>query len=140
MPDAALAKKLAIKPNSRALIMNAPDENYVQAMALLPEGVQVETGDQTASDGSLDFILLFVRDKAEIDGSAPGAVRALKAGGVLWFAYPKKTSKVKTDITRDVGWEAVFRLGWRPVTQIAIDDTWSALRFRPEADVKPRKA
>ncbi len=47
-----------------------------------------------------------------------------------WAAYPKKTSGIDTDITRDHGWEALNAAGLRPVRQIAIDDTWSALRFR----------
>ena len=63
---------------------------------------------------------------------------ALKLGGLLWFSYPKKSSKVETDITRDVGWDALGSTGLRPVTQVAIDDTWSALRFRPVVDVKSR--
>jgi len=49
----------------------------------------------------------------------------------LWISYPKRSSKVETDITRDVGWDVVYKAGLEGVTQIAIDDTWSALRFRP---------
>ena len=63
-------------------------------------------------------------------------MQAVKAGGLLWFTYPKKTAKIKADITRDTGWESVRAAGWRPVTQIAIDETWSALRLRPESEVK----
>ena len=80
----------------------------------------------------------FVRNKAEVDSSAEKAIAALKPGGLLWFSYPKKGSKVVTDITRDVGWDVLGSAGLRPVTQVAIDDTWSALRFRPIADVKSR--
>ena len=55
--------------------------------------------------------------------------------GPLWASYPKRSAKVATDLTRDHGWEAFSSAGWRPVTQVSIDDVWSALRFRPLAEV-----
>ncbi len=79
-----------------------------------------------------------MRSKADIDNFGARAIATLKTGGLLWFTYPKKSSKVQTDITRDVGWNSLSAAGLRPVTQIAVDDIWSALRFRPEADVKLR--
>ena len=45
--------------------------------------------------------------------------------------YPKKTGKIASDLSREVTWQAITPLGWRPVTQISIDETWSALRFKP---------
>jgi hypothetical protein len=48
----------------------------------------------------------------------------------LWIAYPKKTPGMKTDLSRDVGWEDVERASLSAVTQVAVDETWSALRFR----------
>ncbi len=50
----------------------------------------------------------------------------------------KKSAKMKTDLTRDVGWETVAKAGWQAVSQISVDDTWSALRFRPAAEVGRR--
>jgi hypothetical protein len=52
-----------------------------------------------------------------------------------WASYPKRSAKVATDLTRDHGWEAFATADWRPVTQVSIDDVWSALRFRPLAEV-----
>jgi hypothetical protein len=50
---------------------------------------------------------------------------------ILWFCYPKGTSKKYTcDFNRDTGWASLGQLGWEPVRQVAIDDDWSALRFR----------
>jgi hypothetical protein len=51
--------------------------------------------------------------------------------GLLWVSYPKKSSKIATDISRDVAWEVMKEFGLQPVFQISIDETWSALRFRP---------
>ena len=56
--------------------------------------------------------------------------------GVLWLCYPKGGAKAGTDINRDTGWDVMLLAGWGPVSQIAIDERWSALRWRPESDVK----
>jgi hypothetical protein len=133
MPDTPLIKKLGIKPGQKMLILNAP-QDYLQQLETLPEGVQVKIAAE--EPGTFDFVQLFVQNKSDIDNQAGTAIEALKDGGLLWFTYPKKSSKVKTDITRDHGWESVRSIGWRPVTQIAIDETWSALRYRPESEVK----
>jgi hypothetical protein len=54
----------------------------------------------------------------------------------IWICYPKLTSKVKTDLTRDHGWEPMFRAGWIVVAIASVDAVWSAVRFRPKAKVK----
>ncbi len=134
MVDSPLIKKLGIRPGHKLLILNEP-EGYVQRLRPLPANTEIKTN----ADGTFDLVQLFVHNKVDIDSHAMTAVRALKPGGVLWFPYPKKSSKVKTDITRDAGWESVYILGSRPVSQVAIDDTWSALRFRPASEVKSRQ-
>lgn len=131
MAESPLIKKLGIKPGQKILILNAP-EGYIQTLGALPGGAEVKT----SAGGMFDFVQLFVRNKADIDDHAATAMQSLKPGGLLWFAYPKKSSSIKTDITRDIGWDALMAAGIRPVTQIAIDDTWSALRFRPISEVK----
>ena len=134
MADPALIKKLGIKSGQRLLVMNAP-AGYREALGKQAEGVELES----TAGGVFDFVQLFVGNKAEIDSLAPQALAALKPGGRLWFSYPKKSSNVETDVSRDVGWEALASAGMRPVTQVSIDDTWSALRFRPVSEVKSRK-
>ena len=57
---------------------------------------------------------------------------------MVWITYPKKTSCVESDLSREAVWAAMEGTGWRPVSQIAIDEIWSALRFRPIEDVKKR--
>jgi hypothetical protein len=130
MAETSLIKKLGMKPGQKILILNAP-EGYIQTLGTLPENAEV----QMRVEGKFDFVQVFVHNKADVDNYAVMAIQVLKSGGLLWFSYPKKSSKVKTDITRDIGWEAPKSVGWRPVTQIAIDETWSALRFRPESEV-----
>jgi hypothetical protein len=133
MIENALIKKLQLKPGLRALFLNAP-EGYVAALGPLPDGVTLVDG----PPGKLDFVQLFVRDSVELATHAPAALAAIKPDGVLWIAYPKQSARVKTDLTRDRGWEPITAGGLRPVTQIAIDETWSALRWRPIELVKSR--
>jgi len=136
MAETPLRKKLAIKPGYKLLILNAPD-GYIDQLNPLPEGATVHT--QAAGESGFDFVQVFARSKADVDNHAQSAVRLLKQGGLLWFAFPKKTSKIKTDVTRDVGWDTLMDMAYGPVTAIAIDDTWSALRFRPNSEVKSRQ-
>jgi hypothetical protein len=59
--------------------------------------------------------------------------------GLLWVAYPKGGAKIKTDVNRDRLWDALTGTGWRPVRQVALDDVWSAMRFRPADRVSSRQ-
>jgi len=126
MLDTTLIKKLGIKPGQRILILDAP-EGYVEALGPLPAGAEIVQ----ASDGSFDIVQLFVKNKAELDRSAPAAAQAVRPGGLLWISYPKRSSKTQTDLTRDVGWDVIDRLGLEGVSLISIDDVWSAARFKP---------
>lgn len=77
---------------------------------------------------------VFVKDQAKLAARAPAAIEAVKFAGVLWICYPKLTGKIKSALTRDVLWQ--LAPGMRPVAQVAVDDTWSAMRFRPVELVK----
>jgi hypothetical protein len=134
MAETSVIKKLGIKPGHKLLILNAP-EAYLITLSVLPEGVEVKT----EAKGTFDAVQLFVYSKADVDQLAPAAIKAVKPGGLLWLSYPKKTSKIKTDINRDAGWDAVHKTGMEGVSLISIDDTWSAMRFRPASEVKSRR-
>ena len=131
MNSNALVRKLQIKPGQRLAVLNAPS-GYVAVLGHLPVGAQLET--QMAGD--FDWIHLFAKNTDELRRFAPDAMAGLKDGGILWISYPKRASKVPTDISRDTGWDVVRQAGSRPVFQVSIDDVWSALRFRP---LKPGK-
>lgn len=122
-----LAAKLQIKPDMSLGIFNAPEEN-----SSLPDDLPVAiTNPGDAARGSLDALLFFVPNRAELEQFAPQVLPLIRYDGLLWLAYPKKTGKIKSDITRDEGWDVVNQEGLRPIRQISIDETWSALRFRP---------
>lgn len=82
------------------------------------------------ADGPVDLLIAFVLAAADVAPRLDQALPHYRQGGSLWFAYPKKSGGIRTDITRDHGWEPLGTHNLLPVTQIAIDDTWSALRFR----------
>jgi hypothetical protein len=125
MPVATLAQKLRIKPGQSMLILNAP-QSFLNLLGGLPEN-KIETGNVSGKSG---FIHLFVKDSAELEHWFPIALHSFSEDTVFWISYPKQTSKIKTDLNRDNGWEVIFRAGYRPVSAIAIDDDWTALRFR----------
>jgi hypothetical protein len=92
----------------------------------VPEGVTVVHELPAAPQA----VLLFVRDRAEVDALVPPIARMMTDKTLLWCAYPKKSSKVKTDITRDIGWEKAAEGGLQAVAQVAVDGTWAATRFK----------
>lgn len=134
MGKGTLGGKLRMQPGQRVLILNAPS-GYVELLGPLPEGVQITD----APDGKFDLVHLFVKDVAQLEELGPVAILSVKYDGLLWISYPKRASKVATDISRDTGWDIMSRVGLRPVTQISIDSTWSALRFRPTERVGKSK-
>jgi hypothetical protein len=125
----SLAKKLLLSRGQRVLVLRAP-QTALDAIAP-PEGVELATSH--AARGVFDVVVLFVSSDKGLADHAPKAIAAVKPGGVLWFAYPKKTSGVVSDLSRDDGWQALISRGWGPVAQVAVDATWSAVRFEPEA-------
>jgi hypothetical protein len=131
MSISPIAKKLGMKPGMSALVVGAPP-GYLKLLAPLPEGVSVSD----VISGTPQFVQLFATRASEIKKSAPRLLKHASPGALVWVAYPKKTSGMDSDLSRESVWEAMSGTGWRPVSIVAIDDTWSALRFRPTADVK----
>lgn len=127
--EKTLKEKFQFKNVTRLAVRNAPPQVEKRLAAEL-EGIEVVAGPEARADA----LLLFVNSMAEAQALSPGAVEtvaAAKPEGILWVAYPKGSSKIKTDVNRDTLWPVVQAHGWRPVRQIAIDEVWSALRFRP---------
>ena len=123
MPESALAKKMKLKSNLKAAVINAP-ENYVEAL-------RHNTALSPTLNGKFDWIQIFVRNKAELDALAPKAVKALKPESRLWISFPKGTSKIQTDLTRDKGWEVLRDLDLKWINLVSVNETWSAFALRP---------
>lgn len=125
MAGSALAKKLKIKPGVKVALINQP-EGYAEELGLLPEGAELVAGPRSDSE----FIHLFVKNSADLKGHLPKAFQALKEDRMFWISFPKKSSKLQTDLTRDHGWDELGKIGLRPVSLVSINDTWSAMRVR----------
>jgi hypothetical protein len=126
MTDNALVKKMKLKPGQRAALIHAPD-GYLDALRPLPE--YVELANQL--DGSFDWVQVFLKDQAELEQLLPQVIEALKPESLLWLAFPKGTSKIQTDLTRDKGWDALRQTDLKWITLISVNETWSAFALRP---------
>jgi hypothetical protein len=126
IPETTLATKLKLKAGQRAVVLNAPD-GYLVSLQPLPE--QVEVMRELA--GSADWIQLFVKTKVELEQLLPQVLAALKPSSLLWITFPKGTSKIQTDLTRDVGWDALQQADLKWVNLISVNPTWSAFCLRP---------
>ena len=123
LPESALAKKLKLKPDVKAAVINAP-ENYVDEL-------RHNTALSPTLRGKFDWIQIFVRNKSELEALAPKAAKALRSESILWISFPKGTSKIQTDLTRDQGWESLQALDLKWITLVSVNETWSAFALRP---------
>src|SRR5512133_2384225 len=129
MTENPLAKKLKLMPGQRAALIGAPVD-YSTELSPLPAGVELlDSVDHL--DGAFDWLQLFVRNSTELAERLPGVRRALKPTGLLWITFPKGSSKIQTDLTRDKGWEKVEQFDLKWVTLISLNETWSAFSLRP---------
>jgi hypothetical protein len=134
MTMSSLAKKLLIKQGHRIAVLNPPLK-YVEDLRPLPDGAECPS----ALAGQYDFVHLFAGNKAELEKLLPQALGALKKDGLFWVSYPKQSSKVKTDLNRDILWKLVGKHGFDGVSLISINDVWSAMRFRAHEAVGKNK-
>ena len=118
-----LPKKLGIKDGTRLALLASP-KGFTRKLAPLPPGVEI----RTQARGKLDVILFFATRRRELERRFPVMARALMPSGGLWVAWPKKASKVPTDITEDTVRDVVLPIGLVDVKVCAIDDTWSGLK------------
>ena len=128
-----LAKRMQVKPGQTILAVNAP-KDYAERLGELPDGARLVTrGDPAGAE----HVHVFVKSTRDLARLGPKAIAGVEGGAVTWIAYPKKTSGIDTDLTRDRGWEAITDT-IDAVSQVAVDDTWSALRFKSVAEVGRR--
>ena len=124
-----LASKLLLKAG-RAAIVGAPS-GYLELLGVLPAGVELVPPDS----GGLDFLQVFVADLPALR-AAIGTLRNVKPDGLLWVCYPKGGRRSGTDLNRDILWAELDSHGLTGVTLVAIDEIWSAMRFRPAGQLK----
>jgi hypothetical protein len=119
-----LAKKLGIKPDSSVFLVDEPD-HFAGLLAPAPEGVVFVP----ALTQDTQLIHLFVSSKSKLRSQLLHFVKAMNAEAVIWVSWPKKASKVATDITEDVIREVALPLGLVDIKVCAVDETWSGLKL-----------
>jgi hypothetical protein len=117
-----LDRKLGIEPGHRVLLQGAPD-GFVGGTLALPDDVEL------VHAGPVDVAVVFVTGRAELEAAWPSVTTALRADAGFWVAWPKKASKVPTDLTEDVVREIALRTELVDNKVCAIDDVWSGLRL-----------
>jgi hypothetical protein len=129
-----LLVKLNYKGQKRISIINA-EEAFINSVGPELRGVTIDQ--KIDPRYPYEFIIIFVKTVAEVEQIAPVTLHNLMADGVLWFCYPKKTSKkYKSEIDRDHGWKVLNDSGLFGIRLVAIDEDWSALRFRNKKYIK----
>ena len=119
-----LVQKLGIKPGFKIAIRNPPND-YDALVSPLPEGVRLLRRLTT----DLDLIHLFTRSRAELARSLPDLMQRIQPAGMIWVSWPKKASKVPTDVTEDVVRAEALPLGLVDVKVCAVDQVWSGLKL-----------
>lgn len=126
MPS-GIFKKLNFTDQKSICVLDAPDSFRKELSSL--KGVKV--AESISAAGKLAFALAFVTRQAQVDKVAKTLAKEAEGDAIVWFAYPKGTSKkYKCDFNRDTGWDVLKKAGFDTVRQVAIDEDWTALRFR----------
>ena len=123
MPESPLAKKLKLKPGLRAAVINAPD-GYLKEL-------KHDSDISQKLNGKFDWVQIFAKNKKELSAFAPKSIKALKPESILWLSFPKGSSKLQSDLTRDKGWEILHGVDLKFITLISVNENWSAFALRP---------
>jgi len=119
-----LAKKLGIDVGSRIYLSDAP-KNYLTLVAPLPEGIRVVR----KIDGETDIVHIFSTERAHLAAALRATLKRIKPDGTIWVSWPKKSSKVPTDITEDTIREVALPMGPVDIKVCAVDEVWSGLKL-----------
>src|SRR5580765_642392 len=136
----SISQKLRIKENDTLLTINAPSD-FKKGLQGLPAGVKITDSGKDPKAIGYNQVHWFVHNKAQLEKEMSRLMKLLKEGIIVWVYYPKGTSKIQTDLTRDKGWDCLLsegdKLTW--ISLISFDDTWSVFGFRPKTEADKKK-
>jgi hypothetical protein len=116
-----------LKDQKQIVVLNSPGSFESELAAL--KGVEIVRDLRKAKE--VTFSLSFVTTQEQVNALAPAIAGKAEGDAIVWFAYPKGSSKkYKSQINRDSGWNVLGRKNFEPVRMVAIDEDWSAIRFR----------
>jgi hypothetical protein len=121
-----LSQKLQIKPGTHWLLFNAP-HNYLTLIEPLSDDVQIDF----EPNGTFDGIQLFINSTFDLNTSLPIIFPLLKPDTIFWLTYPKKSSGMESGLEMMDSWDELTTQGLRIVTSVSVNETWTALRFKP---------
>ncbi len=131
----SVAGKLRIKPGYTLLTLHAPAD-FKKGLTGLPAGVKI-----TDSGKQYNQVHWFVQHRAQLEKEMSRVMKLVKPEVTVWVYYPKGTSKIQTDLTRDKGWDCLLaegdKLTW--ISLISFNDTWSVFGFRAKTDADKKK-
>jgi len=132
-----LLEKLNYKGQERIAIISA-EESFTNTISEELKGAIIDR--EIDPRFPYSFVILFVKKVSEVESLTPSVLHNLHADGVLWFCYPKKSSKkLSSELDRDHGWKTLTDSGFYGIRMVAIDEDWSALRFRNIKYIKSLK-
>lgn len=132
----ALLKKLNYKNESPVLLLYAPEE-LSDLSTTLAETATVVASIAESDTAPVHFAMLFVTKQSVLDQAVQHIAPRLEGDAVLWICYPKGSSKrYRCDFNRDTGWQVCGQFNLEPVRQVAVNEDWSALRFRKTQFIK----
>lgn len=127
-------KKLNFKDQKQVYVLNAPP-SFKPVINAMKDFTTIKTSLSAAK--TVPFVLAFVTKQKEVDEITQKVTPLMESDGIVWFAYPKGTSKkYKCEFNRDSGWSELGNSGYEGVRMVAIDEDWSALRFRKAEHIK----
>ena len=130
-------QKLNLKDQKQIVVLNAPASFEPELKALRGGGISPDVQRDLKGVDQIAFSLAFVTKQKEVDTLGKAIAKKAKGDAVVWFAYPKGSSKkYKSEINRDSGWKILGDAGFEPVRMVAIDEDWSAVRFRRAEFIK----
>lgn len=125
-------KKMKIRAGMKGVVINSPPDLEAFASFLSTNGYI------SSHNTEFDFAIAFVSSSEQV-ASVAHLAYDLKFDALLWMVYPKKTSKIESNITRDNGWNALTDIGYQGVALVSFDNNWSAFRFRSQSLIKSTK-
>jgi len=130
-----LLKKLGIQPGMSIALLGAPS-GFAETLGPLPEGVTPRTALRAGQP--VELIVAFISRRKDLETRLGRFLTSLPPNGVLWVAWPKKSSMVPTDMTQDVVRDVVLPTGWVDTKVCAIDSTWSGLKLVLRKALRPK--
>jgi hypothetical protein len=127
------AQKLKIKKSQSILTLNAPTD-YKKSLGDLPADVKI-----TDSGKAVSQVHWFVKDRAQLEKELKKVLPLIKDDTLCWIFYPKGTSKIQTDLTRDKGWDELRKTNLQWINLISFDETWSAFGLREKKNTEITK-